>query len=355
MSNGAESEKLLQGFLRDVQALGASDLHLSVGRPPIVRVDGALRALEGSQPLVVEHLTNIVQLIMGIDRAPQFFTERRDIDVAYEPLTDGLRFRVNIFWSRGEPTIVLRSIPRTVRSLRELNLPETLLRFAEPKKGFVLLAAPSGHGKTTTMAALVEHINQTRSEHIITIEDPIEYVYTEARSLVHQRELGADTHSFPDAIRSALREDPNVLVIGEMRDLETIAAALTVAETGHLVFGTIHTNDAAQTIDRVLDAFPADRQAEVRVQLAATLTGIVSQRLLPRASGGRIPVVEVLMANPAVKNLIREGETEQIPGMIQTGAEAGMMSIERSITELLRRGDVTPDVVRPYLSMIGSP
>lgn len=355
MSNGAESEKLLQGFLRDVHALSASDLHLSVGRPPIVRVDGALRALEGGQPLVAEQLTNIVQFIMGIDRAPQFFTERREIDIAYEPPEDNLRFRVNIFWSRGEPTIVFRSIPRNVHTLRELNLPETLLRFTEPKKGFVLLAAPSGHGKTTTMAALVEYINQTRSEHIITIEDPIEYVYTEARSLVHQRELGADTNSFPDAIRSALREDPNVLVIGEMRDLETIAAALTVAETGHLVFGTIHTNDAAQTIDRVLDAFPADRQAEVRVQLAATLTGIVSQRLIPRASGGRIPIVEILMANPAVKNLIRERETEQIPGLIQTGAEAGMMSIERSIRELLRRGDVTPDAVRPYLSTIGSP
>ena len=344
------AETLLQDFLRDVHSLNASDLHLSVGRSPIVRVDGALRVLEDRHPLSAEDLAQMVQCVMGIDRAPQFFKERQGIDIAYEPSRDGLRFRVNMFWSRGEPALVFRAISRTVRTLRDLSLPDTLLRFTEPKKGFVLFAAPSGHGKTTTMAALVEYINQTRSEHIITIEDPIEYVYTDARSLVHQREIGTDTRSFPDAIRSALREDPNILVIGEMRDLETIAAALTVAETGHLVFGTIHTNDAAQTIDRILDAFPADRQSEVRVQLAGALTGVVSQRLLPRVSGGRVPIVEILVANPAVRNLIREGETEQIPGLIQTGADAGMVSLERSIAELLRRGEITPDAARPYVS-----
>ncbi|TSC72842.1 MAG: twitching motility protein PilT [Parcubacteria group bacterium Gr01-1014_38] len=355
MNSGPAPEKLLAELLAEVLSLGASDLHVSVGRLPIVRVDGALRALEGRPPLSMDDVTSMVQVVMGIDRSPLFFTERREVDIAYDPAGSELRFRVNVFWSRGEPTIVFRSIPRVIRTIRDLNLPETLLRFTEPRQGFILLAAPSGHGKTTTMATLVDHINHTRSDHIITIEDPVEYVFTEVRSLIHQREVGSDARSFPAAIRAALREDPNVVVIGEMRDLETIATALTVSETGHLVFGTIHTNDAAQTIDRILDAFPAERQAEVRVQLAATLTGIVSQRLVPRASGGRIPIVEILAATPAVRNLIREGETAQIPGLIQTGAEYGMISLERSVAELLRRGEVTPDSIRPYLPTLPPP
>ncbi|MDP3685587.1 MAG: PilT/PilU family type 4a pilus ATPase [bacterium] len=354
MSGSQSPDRLLGELLADVRQLGASDLHVSVGRVPIVRVDGALRALEGRSPLSAEDATSIAQTIMGSDRSPRFFTERQEVDIAYEPASSELRFRVNVFWSRGEPTIVFRSISRVIRTLKDLHLPESLLRFTEPRQGFVLLAAPSGHGKTTTMATLVDHINQTRSEHIITIEDPIEYVFSEARSLIHQREVGPDTRAFPSAIRAALREDPNVLVVGEMRDLETIATALTISETGHLVFGTIHTNDAAQTVDRIVDAFPAERQSEVRVQLAATLTGIISQRLVPRASGGRIPIVEILVATPAVKNLIREGETAQISGLIQTGGEYGMISLERSVAELIHRGEVTAEAVRPYLSTLQS-
>lgn len=351
MAIGQAAEALLGELLRAVAEARASDLHVSVGRVPILRADGGLRAIEGVPPLSADEVSGLAQKILGTERAATFFAKRQEVDVSFAPERSEMRFRVNVYWSRQEPAIALRNLPLQIPTLRELHLPDTLYRFTEPRQGFVLVAGPAGHGKTTTMASLVNHINQTRSAHVVTIEDPIEYLFTEERCLIHQREVGSDTPSFPGALRAALREDPNVVVVGEMRDLDTIATALTVAETGHLVFSTIHTNDAAQTIDRVLDVFPGPRQAEVRTQLAATLTGIVSLRLLPRASGkGRIPAVEILVGTPAVRNLIREGETAQIPGMIQTGHKHGMVSLEQSLRSLVTRGEAAPDEISNYLA-----
>ncbi len=342
-------ETLLDELLAAVNQTRASDLHLSVGRTPILRIDGALRPVEEVAHLTVDDVTAMAQKILRTERTAQFFSERREADVAYEHPGSAARFRANVYWSREEPVIALRAFERTVKSPAELNLPAILTRFTEPRQGFVLVVGPSGHGKTTTMASLVNEINHARGGHIVTIEDPIEYVFTEDRALIHQREVGRDTSSFPDALRAALREDPNVVMIGEMRDLQTFSTALTVAETGHLVFATIHTNDAAQTIDRIVDAFPAQSQPEVRVQLAATLTGIISQRLLPRSGGGRIPAVEVLVATPAVRNLIREGETAQIHGVIQTGAAHGMITMEQSLVSLVERGEITEEEMRATL------
>lgn len=348
---GRTPEALLWELLGAVTESGASDLHVSSGRVPILRVDGKLKAVEGVPPISADDVSDLVQKILGTERAATFFAKRQEVDVSFSPERADARFRVNVYWSRQEPAIAMRNLPLKIPALRELHLPETLYRFTEPRQGFVLISGPSGHGKTTTMSSLVNHINQTRSAHIVTIEDPIEYLYAEEHCLIHQREVGPDTPSFPDALRSALREDPNVVVVGEMRDLDTISTALTVAETGHLVFSTIHTNDAAQTIDRIVDVFPAARQAEVRMQLAATLTGIVSLRLLPRASGkGRLHAVEILVGTPAVRNLIREGETAQIPSMIQTGHKHGMISLEQSLRSLVTRGEISPDEVMNYLS-----
>lgn len=347
---GRTAEALFEELLGAVGPAKASDLHLSVGRPPYVRIDGKLTPVKDLPPLSTDDVSRIAQVVLGTDRMPRFFNERREVDLAFERPGGDVRFRANIFWTRGEPAVALRALVRSIPNLRELNLPESLLRFTEPRQGFVLIVGPSGHGKTTTMASLVNAINQTRTEHMVTIEDPIEYVLTEDKCLIHQREVGTDTHSFPDGLRSALREDPNIVTIGEMRDLETIATALTVAETGHLVFATLHTNDAAQTIDRIVDAFPAESQPEVRVGLAATLTGIVSQRLLPRVKGGRIPAVEILVATPAVRNLIREGETAQIPGVIQTGANYGMVTLAQSLQSLADRGEVSKEDIAPFLA-----
>lgn len=346
---GRTPETLLAELLDTVASAYASDLHLSVNRVPIVRIDGKLAAVGDLPALSAEDVAELVQMVLGSERAPGFFTQRREVDVAFERPHADLRFRVNVYWSSGKPAIALRALPRLIPSLQELNLPEFLLRFTESRQGFVLIVGPSGHGKTTTMTCLVNYINRMRSAHIITIEDPIEYVFTEDQALIHQRQVGTDTPSFPAALRAALREDPNVVMIGEMRDLETISTALTVAETGHLVFASLHTNDAAQAIDRIVDAYPAQSKSEVRVQLAATLTGVVSQRLLPRAKGGRLPAVEILVATPAVRNLVREGETAQIPGVIQTGAAQGMITLEQSIKARIHEGEIADSDAAPYL------
>lgn len=346
---GRTPETLLAELLDAVVATRASDLHLSVNHAPMMRVDGKLAIVKDLPALTTEDVTELVQAMLGADRSSQFFTQRREVDVAFEHAHTDLRFRANIYWTQGDPSIALRALPRVVPTIDRLNLPEFLLRFTEPRQGFVLLVGPSGHGKTTTMACLVNNINRTRAAHIITIEDPIEYVFTEELALIHQRQVGTDTPSFPVALRAALREDPNVVMIGEMRDLETISTALTVAETGHLVFATLHTNDAAQAIDRIVDAYPAQSQAEVRVQLAATLTGVISQRLLPRRSGGRIPAVEILVATPAVRNLIREGETAQLPGVLQTGGAQGMITLEQAMQGLIRDGEIADSDAAPYL------
>lgn len=345
---GRTPDVLLKELLDHVVETNASDLHLSVGRPPILRLDGVLRAFSEVPPLTRGDMEAVVKIFLGHDEPERMLEGRQEVDMSYRH-EHGVRFRVNIYTSLQNIAIALRMIPATIRTLEELGLPADLEKFTHPSQGFVILAGPTGHGKTTTMASLVDIINHARTGHIITIEDPVEYMFQEDRCLIHQREVRTDTTSFAQALRMALREDPNVVVVGEMRDLESIATALTIAETGHLVFTTLHTNDAAQTIDRIVDVFPSSQQQQIRVQLAGTLTGIVSQRLLPKQGGGRVPAVEVLVATPAVRNLVREGETAQIPGVIQTGAAVGMIPMDRSLKFLIDQGLVSAEDAAVYL------
>jgi twitching motility protein PilT len=267
--------------------------------------------------------------------------QRKEIDFSFG--YQQMRFRTNVFYQKGYVSASLRLIPLSVKTIDQLGLPPILEKFTLPSQGFVIITGPTGHGKSTTLAAMIEHINSDRSEHIITIEDPIEYVFEHKKSIISQREVGSDTNSFGRALRSALREDPNVVLVGEMRDLETIEAALTLAETGHLVFTTLHTNSASQTADRIIDIFPPHQQQQVRMQLANVLLGVVSQRLLPRISGGRVLACEIMLANSAVRNTIREGKTHQLPNIIQTSASEGMISLDKVLAELVSKGEITID------------
>jgi twitching motility protein PilT len=345
---GRSPDTLLKELLDHVIEANASDLHLSVGRPPIIRVDGLLRGITEVPPIGKGDMDAMLKAVLSEDALKGFQGDPHEIDLSYQH-PNGFRFRVNVFVSLGTPAIALRAIPSDIRTLETLNLPPDVEKFTQASQGFVLITGPTGHGKTTTMAALVDIVNHTQTGHIITIEDPVEYVFREDKCLIHQREVHRDTESFAQALKMALREDPNVVMVGEMRDLESISTALTIAETGHLVFATLHTNDAAQTIDRVVDVFPPGQQQQIRIQLAATLTGIVSQRLLPKEGGGRIPAVEVLTATSAVRNLIREGDTAQIPGVIQTSAAAGMIPLERSLQSLVDRHLVSVENASPWL------
>ena len=335
-------EELLQVVLKE----NASDLHLTVGRRPSIRVTGALTELVRYPTLTPAAVEEIVSLILSEAERARFEDERElDLSYAYQ---DKARFRVNVFHQRGFMGVSLRLIPTKVRDFQELNLPPILAEFCERQQGFVLIAGPTGHGKSTTLAAMVDHINRRRADHIITIEDPIEYLFASERAIIDQREVGQDTHSFAKALRSMFREDVDVAMIGEMRDPETMAAAVTAAETGHLILSSLHTNNAAQTIDRVIDSFPAAQQSQIRVQLASTLVGIVSQRLIPRVSGGLIPAVEILIATPAVRNLIREAKAHEIDFVIETGLEQGMVSLNRSLADLIRRGEISVEQASMY-------
>lgn len=318
----------------------ASDLHLTVGTPPILRVDGRLLPLTEQGVLTAETAERLLSSIMTPEQSERL-TQRRELDFSFG--YQKMRFRTNAFYQKGNIGAALRLIPVAIKTMEQLGVPPILERFAEPSQGFVIITGPTGHGKSTTLAALVEHINQTRAEHIITIEDPIEYVFEHKKSIVVQREVGSDTNSFSRALRSALREDPNVVLVGEMRDLETIEAALTLAETGHLVFTTLHTNSAAQTADRIIDVFPPHQQMQVRMQLANVLLGVVSQRLLPKVQGGRVLATEIMIANSAVRNTIREGKTHQLPNIIQTSAAEGMIALDKVLAELVSRGEITID------------
>lgn len=329
----------INDLLQQVVKKKASDLHLAVESMPMLRVDGELRVLEGSAPLSEDRVKELVFQLLNEDQK-DIFLANKELDFSFA-MGQAARFRVNVFHERGRMAAALRYIPTQIRSIEQLNLPHQVKNFTRLPQGFVLVTGPTGHGKSTTLAAIINEINEERAEHIVTIEDPIEYVYPNRRSLVSQREMHLDTHSWDVALRSVLREDPNVVLIGEMRDYETIAAALTIAETGHLVFSTLHTNSAAQTIDRILDVFPEHQQNQVRAQLAMTLEGVVSQRLLPQIDGGRIPATEVLLANPAVQNAIREGKTHQIDNMILTSQELGMLSLEHSLARLVKAGKIT--------------
>lgn len=316
----------------------ASDLHLNAGYYPILRIEGNLAPLANWPVLDAQHSADLAFALLG-EKKEKFLAER-ELDFSYE-FRDVARFRVNTYFQRGMVSAALRFIPAKVRTINELNLPAVLHSITDLKQGFVLVTGPSGHGKSTTLAALVDEINHKRGEHIITLEDPIEYLIAGDKSLVNQREMGQDSKSFYRALRSVLREDPNVIMLGEMRDPETMSAALTAAETGHLVLASLHTNSASQTIDRIIDSFTANQQNQVRTQLASTIAAVVSQRLMTKVSGGLTPAVEFMLATPAVKNLIREQKTHQIDLVIETSLEQGMISLDRSLMELVHGGVVS--------------
>ena len=333
------SANRLGTLLDTVVKEGGSDLHLSVGKPRGIRGSGALVPLLRESPMTGEETHAILKSITPATRWP-VFEQVQAIDFSHQH-TDGSRFRVNGYTVQGTVAIAMRLIPREIRTFKDLNLPPILEVFSQRQQGFFLLVGPVGQGKSTTMAAIIDRINETRAEHIVTIEDPVEYLYTEKKSMIHQREVFIDAPDFPQALKSAFREDVNVIMVGEMRDQETISSAVTAAETGHLVLSTLHTNNASQTIDRIIDIFPPNQQGQVRVQLAGSLLGIFSQRLVPRIAGGLIPAYELLINNSAVANLIREGRTHEISTVIQTSSQDGMIDMDRSLAELVRRGEVT--------------
>lgn len=330
----------MKKLLDEAVARKASDLHLSVGVPPILRIDGKLTPVAGESILSADDSKKLCQSIMTPSQLERH-TARRELDFSFG--FKSMRFRVNAFFERGTMAAALRLIPKEIRSLDELGLPTALEKFTLPTQGLVLITGPTGHGKTTTIAAMIRSINDSRRTHIVTIEDPIEYLFEHNKSIIQQREIGSDTLSFARALRSALREDPNIVVLGEMRDLETIESAMTVAETGHLVLATLHTNNAAQTADRIIDVFPPHQQPQIRTQLANVLVGIVSQRLLPRIAGGRIVAAEIMIANPAVRNIIREAKTHQLNNVIQLSAGEGMISLDKVLAELVTKGEITLD------------
>lgn len=332
------SSKLYELLTKTVQNQ-ASDLHLSVGCPPIIRVDGELATLPKEKVLTPEDTQAFLNVLMKEEQIERFLQEK-EIDFSYN-FGDVARFRVNVFFQRGAVSIAARLIPAKIRTIEELNLPPILHEFAKVKQGFILITAPAGHGKSTTLAAIVDEINHKRADHIITIEDPIEYVFQDDKAIVDQREVNQDTLSFPRALKNIFRQDPDVIVIGEMRDLETMATAITAAETGHLVFATLHTNDASQTIHRIVDSFPAEQQNQIKSQLSGALFGILSQRLLSWTKGGLIPACELMLNNPATANLIRENKIHEIPLVIETSLSQGMMSLNRSLANLIKNGDIT--------------
>ena len=337
--------KLIQ-LLDTVEQENASDLHISSGRPPTLRIDGRLVPLLKEGVLSSQDTEGLVFALLSPEQKERFI-EERELDISYAN-RDKARFRVNVYFESGDASAALRLIPNKIRTIEELEMPQVLHRFTAPSQGFFLSVGPSGHGKSTTLAALVDEINHTRSEHIITIEDPIEYIFTQDRCIIDQREVGKDTKSFSSALRSAFRQDPDIIMVGEMRDAETIATAITAAETGHLVYATLHTNNAAQTIDRIIDSFPAGQQHQVRSQLALTLLGVVSKRLVPKIDGGIVPVCEVMITNSAVRNLIRENKVHELDFVIETGADQGMISLNRSLANFVKQGVVSIETAEMY-------
>lgn len=326
--------------LEEVVAQGASDLHMTVNAPPMLRVNGSLQPAGSTQPWSREKVVAALFSILSPSQKETFEREL-ELDFAYT-ISGDARFRVNMYQQRGSMGGAFRIIPTELKQLKALGVPETVGNFAQLARGLVLVTGPTGSGKSTTLAALIDLVNSTRADHIVTVEDPIEFLHQHKKSIVNQREVGADTHSFAAALKHVLRQDPDVILIGELRDLETISVALTAAETGHLVFATLHTQDAPQTIDRVIDVFPPHQQGQVRAQLAATLQGVICQSLVKRADGkGRAVATEVLVTTSAISNLIREGKTYQIVSMMQAGRAQGMHTMDQHLAELVKAGTVT--------------
>lgn len=341
-----QGQPRIEVLLEEVVKKKASDLHLQVGLPPMLRVDGKLTPVAGADVLDDEAVETLVFAILDEDQK-QILLKDKEFDFSFA-FGDLGRFRVNAFHERGNLAAALRLITNDILTIEQLGLPPIVNKFADYPRGLVLVTGPTGSGKSTTLAAMIHKINAERAEHIITIEDPIEYTHKSKRSVVVQREVHYDTYSFSAALRSALREDPDVVLIGEMRDLETIASAITIAETGHLVFATLHTNSAAQSIDRMIDVFPPHQQPQIRSQLSNILMAICSQRLIPALGGGRIAAAEILVATPAVRNIIREGKTHQLEAVIQTGSEFGMQSMDKTLVGLVHNGTISYDEARNY-------
>jgi twitching motility protein PilT len=331
----------VDAYLSELWDRNATDLLITVGAPPLMRIDGRLTPVTGGNALTPDDLEHIVTTVLGEDLARSLEADR-EVDFSFTWRDRG-RLRANAFHQQGNMAISLRLIPYKIPTFEELGVPENIERLVTLPQGLVLVTGPTGSGKSTTLAAMINAINHQRACHIITIEDPIEYVYEHAQSAVNQREVGLDTASFARALRSAFREDPDVLLVGEMRDNETIQATLTLAETGHLVFATLHTNDAAQTVDRIVDVFPAEQQSQIRLQLAGSLQAIISQRLIPRTGGGMVAAFEVLIATYAVRNIVRDGRTNQLRNVIATGVQEGMQTLEASLSQLVAAGIVSRD------------
>lgn len=328
----------IQDMLKLTVSQEASDLHLVPGSVPCIRVHGDLIPIEGEAPIDQPRAEELIMPLLSTELRDQLLVNK-EVDFSFQYEKFG-RFRVNAYHAKGIKGASLRLIPAQIKTLEELKLPTTIHQFAQWHQGFVLVTGPTGEGKSSTLAAIIDEINASRAEHILTIEDPIEFVYSPKKSIISQRELHADTHAWDVALKSALREDPNVVLVGEMRDFETIAAALTVAETGHLVFATLHTNSASQTVDRIIDVFPEHQQGQIRLQLSTTLQAVLSQRLIKSLKGGRVAAVELLMATSAVRNIIREGKTFQLDNVIQTSSEMGMISLDGSLAKLVNSGEI---------------
>ncbi len=346
VSAGASASIRIETLLEECVRRDASDIHIQFGLPPILRVDGNLIPINGAPTLNDKMLEELIFATMDEDQR-KIFLKDKEFDYSFA-FGDLARFRVNAFHERGKMAAALRLIPNKIKNISEIGMPPVVETFADFPRGLVLVTGPTGSGKSTTLAALIDKINREKSKHIITIEDPIEFTHKSQRSVIVQREVHYDTFSFSAALRSALREDPDVVLIGEMRDLETIQAAITIAETGHLVFGTLHTNSAAQSIDRMVDVFPAHQQPQIRAQLANILMAICSQRLVPAVSGGRVVAAEIMVANAAVRALIRDGKTFQLDTAIQTGAAEGMQTMDRTLAKMVQSGEITYDAAREF-------
>ena len=342
----ATSNVRIENLLEECVRTKASDLHLQVGLPPILRIDGALQPIAGYSALDEPTIENLIYATLEEDQK-QILIKDKEFDYSFS-FGDLGRFRVNAFHEKGNLAGAFRLIPNNIQTIDQLGMPPVVTSFADFPRGLVLVTGPTGSGKSTTLAALVDKINSERASHIITIEDPIEFTHTSKRSVIVQREVHYDTYSFSAALRSALREDPDVVLIGEMRDLETISAAITIAETGHLVFATLHTNSASQSIDRMIDVFPPHQQPQVRAQLSNILMAVCSQRLVPAIGGGRVVAAEIMVANPAVRSVIREGKTHQLDTIIQTGADQGMQTMDRTLVKLVQTGVITHDTAREF-------
>ena len=339
-------EQKLFEYLERVARNNASDLHLSAGSAPTLRVDGGLLPMQDEKILNPQDTEGMKDIILS-DAHKKQLNDKKSVDLSYS-YKNVARFRVNVYYQFGTVALAFRFIPTKIRTIEELNLPRGIHQFTNYQQGLVLITGPAGHGKSTTLAALVDEINNKRSEHIITIEDPIEYIFTQERAMIDQREVGRDTPDFRVALRDTFRQDPDIIVLGEMRDSETISTAITAAETGHLILATLHTNNAAQTIDRIIDSFPSGQQQQIRAQLALTLVGVVSQRLIPQVDGGRIPAIELLLANAAIRNIIREGKTYEINLVLETSVDEGMISLNRYLSDLVKSGKISMEAAESY-------